>query len=70
MFTKDQVRKIYDNHRANDKTFAECWSSDNHDFYEWCSQYTDYQHKKKKDSFDTIDHLEKRMLLNEQMEDN
>ena len=24
----------------------------------------------KKDSFDTIDHLEKRMLLNEQMEDN
>ena len=25
---------------------------------------------KEKDSFDTIDHLEKRMLLNEQMEDN
>ena len=24
----------------------------------------------KKDSFDTIDHLEKRMLLNQQMEDN
>ena len=24
----------------------------------------------KEDSFDTIDHLEKRMLLNEQMEDN
>ena len=70
MFTKDQVRKIYDDHRANDKTFAECWSSDNHDFYKWCSQYTDYQHIKKKDAFDTIDHLEKRMLLNEQMEDN
>ena len=70
MFTKDQVRKIYDNHRANDKTFAECWSSDNHDFYEWCSQYTDYQKIKKKDSFDTIDHLEKKMLLNEQMENN
>ncbi len=42
--TEEEVRKEYDNLRNNDPTFKECWSSEDHDFYEWCSNYLDYKH--------------------------
>lgn len=47
--TEQEVRDEYRKHRK-DKTFAECWPANNDSFYEWCSQYLDYQHitKKKK----------------------
>ena len=44
--TEKEVRAVYDKHRADEKTFAECWFSNDYDFYEWCSGYLDYQHIK------------------------
>ena len=34
MEIKEQAREEY---RNDDPAFAECWSDDDHDFYEWCS---------------------------------
>jgi hypothetical protein len=47
--TEQEVREEYRLQRK-DKTFAQCWPSNNDSFYEWCSQYFDYKHitKKKK----------------------
>ena len=47
--TEKEVREEYRQQRK-DKTFAQCWPANNDSFYEWCSQYLDYQHitKKKK----------------------
>ena len=47
--TEQEVREEYRLQRK-DKTFAQCWPSNNDSFYEWCSQYLDYKHitKKKK----------------------
>ena len=42
--TKEQAREEYNRMRKDDPAFAECWSDDDHDFYEWCSGYTDYNH--------------------------
>mgnify|MGYP001179109708 FL=1 len=42
--TKEQAREEYNKMRKDDPAFAECWSDDDHDFYEWCSGYTDYNH--------------------------
>ena len=42
-----EVRAEYREHRK-DKVFAKCWPSNNDSFYEWCSQYIDYQHITKK----------------------
>lgn len=44
--TEEQVRTEYKEHRK-DKKFAECWPVNNDSFYEWCSQYLDYQHIKR-----------------------
>ena len=41
--TEEQVREEYRQQRK-DKTFAQCWPANNDSFYEWCSQYLDYQH--------------------------
>ena len=47
--TEQEVREEYRLQRK-DKIFAQCWPANNDSFYEWCSQYLDYQHitKKKK----------------------
>jgi len=47
--TKEEirVRQEYNQMRSDDPVFAECWSSDDHDFYEWCSGYLDYKHIKR-----------------------
>ena len=45
--TEEQVREEYRQQRK-DKTFAQCWPANNDSFYEWCSQYLDYQHITKK----------------------
>ena len=49
LLTEQEVREEYRQQRK-DKTFAQCWPANNDSFYEWCSQYLDYQHitKKKK----------------------
>ena len=44
--TEKEVRAVYDKHRTDEKTFAECWSNNNYSFYKWCSGYLDYQHIK------------------------
>jgi len=49
--TEKEVRKEYNEHRK-DKIFAECWPDKDSSFYEWCSQYLDYQHIKRKDDDD------------------
>ena len=46
LLTEKEVRAVYDKHRTDEKTFAECWSSNNYSFYKWCSGYLDYQHIK------------------------
>ena len=45
--TEQEVREEYRNHRK-DKVFAQCLTANNDSFYEWCSQYLDYQHITKK----------------------
>ena len=45
--TEEQVREEYRQQRK-DKTFAQCWPANNDSFYEWCSEYLDYQHITKK----------------------
>ena len=42
--TEKQVRSEYKQMRKTDPTFAECWPDTDRAFYEWCSQYLDYQH--------------------------
>ena len=36
---RKEVREEYNQMRNDDPAFAECWSDDDHDFYEWCSGY-------------------------------
>ena len=43
--TEQEVRAEYKEQRK-DPVFAECWSNNDYDFYNWCSQYLDYQHIK------------------------
>lgn len=50
--TEAQVRKEYKEMRKSDPVFAECWPDSNSAFYEWCSQYLDYQHIKRADNDD------------------
>jgi len=45
MLSEKQVREEYREHRK-DPVFAECWPDTNKHFYEWCSQYLDYNHIK------------------------
>jgi hypothetical protein len=45
--TEQEVRDEYTAQRK-DKVFAQCWPANNEAFYEWCSQYVDYQHIRKK----------------------
>ncbi len=47
--TEEEVRAEYKLQRK-DKIFRKCWPANNDSFYEWCSQYLDYQNitKKKK----------------------
>jgi hypothetical protein len=47
--TEKEVRKEYKEMRKKDKVFAECWPDKDRAFYEWCSQYLDYQHIVPKD---------------------
>ena len=42
-----EVKEEYRKHRK-DKVFAQCWPANNDSFYEWCSQYLDYNHITKK----------------------
>lgn len=44
-----EARTEYRQMREKDPVFAECWPDTNRNFYEWCSQYLDYQHIKEKD---------------------
>tara|TARA_X000001388_G_scaffold17900_1_gene11149 strand:+ start:620 stop:784 length:165 start_codon:yes stop_codon:yes gene_type:complete len=44
MKTEKEVRQEYNQMRKDDPVFAECWSTDDYDFYEWCSGYLDYKH--------------------------
>jgi len=46
LLTEKEVRAVYDKHRTDDNTFAVHWSGNDYDFYEWCSNYLDYQHIK------------------------
>jgi hypothetical protein len=46
LLTEKEVRAVYDKHRTDDNTFAVYWSGNDYDFYEWCSNYLDYQHIK------------------------
>jgi len=46
--TETEAREEYNKMRRDDPSFAECWSDDNFDFYEWCSNYSDYKHIKRK----------------------
>ena len=48
LLTEAEVREEYKQMRKKDKVFAECWPANNRSFYEWCSQYLDYQHIKEK----------------------
>ena len=48
LLTEAEVREMYREMRKKDKVFAECWPANNESFYEWCSQYLDYQHIRKK----------------------
>ena len=45
--TEKQVRAEYREHRK-DPVFAELWPDTDRAFYEWCSQYLDYNHVKDK----------------------
>lgn len=45
--TEKQVREEFREHRK-DPVFAECWPDTDRAFYEWCSQYLDYNHIKDK----------------------
>lgn len=45
--TEKQVRNEYREHRK-DPVFAELWPDTDRAFYEWCSQYLDYNHVKDK----------------------
>jgi len=45
--TEKQVREAFREHRK-DLVFAECWPDTDRAFYEWCSQYLDYNHIKDK----------------------
>ena len=47
MKTEKEARNEYHQMRKDDSTFAECWSDNDYDFYEWCSNYIDYQHIKR-----------------------
>ena len=44
MITEKQARTDYRQMRKDDPVFAECWPDTDRQFYEWCSQYLDYQH--------------------------
>lgn len=46
MKTEKEARNEYQQMRIDDPIFGECWSSEDHDFYEWCSNYSDYKHIK------------------------
>ena len=48
MITEKQARNDYRQMRKDDPVFAECWPDKDRSFYEWCSQYLDYQHIKDK----------------------
>ena len=48
MLSEKEVRAEFKEHRK-DTVFAECWPDTDKHFYEWCSQYIDYQHIKIKD---------------------
>ena len=45
LLTEKEVRAEY-NEQRKDPVFASCYSESNFDFYNWCSQYLDYQHIK------------------------
>ena len=47
MKTEKEARNEYNQLRIDDPIFSECWSSEDHDFYEWCSNYLDYKHIKR-----------------------
>ena len=44
MKTKQEARQEYNQMRKDYPVFAECWSTDDYDLYEWCSGYLDYKH--------------------------
>ena len=52
--TEEEVRAEYKLQRK-DKIFRKCWPANNDSFYEWCSQYLDYQHITKKKNKKTFD---------------
>ena len=45
--TYKEVKQEYNEHRK-DPMFAELWPDNDRAFFEWCSQYIDYQHIKEK----------------------
>ena len=47
--TEKQARDDYKQMRKDDPVFAECWPDTDRQFYEWCSQYLDYNHIKGKE---------------------
>jgi len=48
MKTEKEARDEYNQMRIDDPIFSECWSNEDHDFYEWCSNYLDYKHIERK----------------------
>jgi len=56
MKTEKEIRQEYNQMRNDDPAFAECWSTDDHDFYEWCSGYGDYKHITFAECWSTDDH--------------
>lgn len=48
MKTEKEAREEYNQMKRDDETFNECWGDNDHDFYEWCSNYLDYKHIKRK----------------------
>ena len=47
--TEKQARTDYRQMRKDDPVFADCWPDTDRQFYEWCSQYLDYNHIKDKE---------------------
>ena len=49
MITEEQALDEFRQLLNDDPIFAECWNDCDPDFYQWCSNYSDYKHIKRKE---------------------
>ena len=49
MITEEQALDEFRQLLNDDPIFAECWNDCDPDFYQWCSNYSNYKHIKRKE---------------------